>query len=430
MTDKTAIKVSSLTKVYKLYDKPVDRLKESLHPLKKQYHKDFYALNNVSFEINKGETIGIIGKNGAGKSTLLKIITGVLTPTTGEVQVNGRVSSLLELGAGFNPEYTGMENIYLQGILMGYSRENMHERVNPILEFADIGDFIYQPVKTYSSGMFARLAFSVAINVDPDILIVDEALSVGDIRFQQKCYRKFKEFQDQGRTILFVTHDTGTIVNYCSHVVWLHKGEKYMEGNPKEVCKKYDAFMAYNQITEVNTTANENKGQDIEQAVEWISSDMFEFFGEGGVKITHIALVNQNNQSQGHYKIGDHMVLKFRVCAMDDVDNLIVGFIIFDHLGNAILGSNTNVHTCINSDDLNVKKGHTYEVNFVFSLPNIRNGEYTISPAIAEGTQSEHIQHHWIHNMLNFHVHSLNKEAEMGWLVLNDDIKVEIIHET
>ena len=175
----TAIKVSHLTKIYKLYDKPIDRLKESLHPLKKKYHKDFYALSDINFEIKKGETVGIIGKNGAGKSTLLKIITGVLTPSSGHVHVNGRIASLLELGAGFNPEYTGIENIYLQGTLMGYNHEEMEAKIDDILAFADIGDFIHQPVKMYSSGMFARLAFAVAINVDPDILIVDEVLSVG-----------------------------------------------------------------------------------------------------------------------------------------------------------------------------------------------------------------------------------------------------------
>ena len=201
----TAIKVSNLTKIYKLYDKPMDRLKESLHPLKKNYHKDFYALNDVSFEVKKGETVGIIGKNGAGKSTLLKIITGVLTPTSGDVQVNGRIASLLELGAGFNPEYTGIENIYLQGTLMGFGHEEMAAKVDEILAFADIGDFIHQSVKMYSSGMFARLAFAVAINVDPDILIVDEALSVGDAAFQNKCIRKMEEIGDKGITILFVS---------------------------------------------------------------------------------------------------------------------------------------------------------------------------------------------------------------------------------
>ena len=235
----TAIKVSHLTKVYKLYDKPIDRLKESLHPLKKKYHKDFYALNDVSFEIKKGETVGIIGKNGAGKSTLLKIITGVLTPSSGHVHVNGRIASLLELGAGFNPEYTGVENIYLQGTLMGYSHSEMEAKVDEILTFADIGDFVYQPVKMYSSGMFARLAFAVAINVDPDILIVDEALSVGDAAFQLKCFAKMQKLRNNGTTILFVSHDTYSVRTLCTNALWINKGCLVDAGNPVEVINNF-----------------------------------------------------------------------------------------------------------------------------------------------------------------------------------------------
>ena len=217
----TAISVKHLTKIYKLYDKPIDRLKESLHPLKKQYHKEFYALNDVSFEIKRGETVGIIGKNGAGKSTLLKIITGVLTPSSGSVHVHGRIASLLELGAGFNPEYTGIENIYFQGSLMGYTREEMEAKVDDILAFADIGDFVNQSVKMYSSGMFARLAFAVAINVDPDILIVDEALSVGDMYFQQKCMDKINSMRSKKMTLLFVSHSIGQVKKICEKAVFI-----------------------------------------------------------------------------------------------------------------------------------------------------------------------------------------------------------------
>jgi lipopolysaccharide transport system ATP-binding protein len=239
----TAIKVSHLTKVYKLYDKPVDRLKEALHPLKKKYHKDFYALSDVSFEIKKGETVGIIGKNGAGKSTLLKIITGVLTPSSGHVHVNGRIASLLELGAGFNPEYTGIENIYLQGTLMGYSHAEMQAKVDEILAFADIGDFVHQPVKMYSSGMFARLAFAVAINVDPDILIVDEALSVGDAAFQRKCFARMEVIRIKGTTIVFVSHSEGQIVELCNRAIFVHGGEIILDGEPKRVTGLYSKSM-------------------------------------------------------------------------------------------------------------------------------------------------------------------------------------------
>lgn len=239
MNKDIAIKVENLSKVYKLYNAPIDRMKEALHPFKKNYHKEFYALNDLNFEIKKGQTVGIIGKNGSGKSTLLKIITGVLTPTTGKVTVNGRISALLELGAGFNPEYTGMENIYFQGNLMGFEREEMEAKVQAILNFAEIGDFIHQPVKNYSSGMFARLAFAVAINVEPEILIVDEALSVGDMVFQAKCMAKMTTLMESGATVLFVSHDTHSVKTLCQKAVFLNDGKVVDWGDSARVVGKY-----------------------------------------------------------------------------------------------------------------------------------------------------------------------------------------------
>lgn len=234
-----AIEVADVVKIYKLYDKPRDRVKEAFGFGKKQAHKLHYALKGVSINIFRGETVGIIGTNGSGKSTILKIITGVLTPTSGEVRVNGRISALLELGAGFNQEYNGIENIYLNGTMMGFSEKEIEERLPKILEFADIGDYVYQPVKTYSSGMFVRLAFAVAINIDPEILIVDEALSVGDVFFQAKCYHKFEEFKEQGKTIVFVSHDLSSISKYCDRVFLLNQGSLLGEGSPKEMIDAY-----------------------------------------------------------------------------------------------------------------------------------------------------------------------------------------------
>ena len=225
MENKKAIQVQHLTKMYKLYEKPSDRLKESLGLSRKKKYREHYALRDVNFDIEEGECVGIIGTNGSGKSTILKIITGVLSPTEGEVKVNGRISALLELGAGFNMEYTGLENIYLNGTMIGFTEEEIDARLDDILAFADIGDFVHQPVKMYSSGMFVRLAFAVAINIDPEILIVDEALSVGDVFFQAKCYHKFEEFKKQGKTILFVSHDLSSISKYCDKVVLLNKGK-------------------------------------------------------------------------------------------------------------------------------------------------------------------------------------------------------------
>ena len=232
-----AIQVKHLDKMYKLYNKPSDRLKEALGF--KVPVREHYALRDVSFEVKRGETVGIIGTNGSGKSTILKIITGVLNPTGGEVVVDGRISALLELGAGFNMEYTGIENVYLKGTMMGFSREEIDARLQDILDFADIGDFVHQPVKAYSSGMFVRLAFAVAINIDPEILIVDEALSVGDVFFQAKCYRKFEEFKKMGRTILFVSHDLSSISKYCDRVYLLNQGNILGEGSPKAMIDTY-----------------------------------------------------------------------------------------------------------------------------------------------------------------------------------------------
>ena len=236
-----AIQVEHLSKMYKLYNKPSDRLKEALGMKVKV--REHFALNDVNFQVSRGETVGIIGTNGSGKSTVLKIITGVVSPTKGEVKVDGRISALLELGAGFNGEYSGLENVYLNGTMIGFSKEEIDSKLDDILTFADIGDFIYQPVKTYSIGMFVRLAFAVAINIDPDILIVDEALSVGDVFFQAKCYRKFEEFKQKGKTIVFVSHDLNSISRYCDRVILLNKGNILDEGDPKKIVDLYKKIL-------------------------------------------------------------------------------------------------------------------------------------------------------------------------------------------
>ena len=240
-----AIAVNHLNKIYRLYDKPIDRLKESLGLSRKKKYKEHYALRDVSFTVEKGETVGIIGTNGSGKSTILKIITGVLNATGGEVQVNGRISALLELGAGFNMEYSGIENIYLNGTMIGFSREEIDARLDDILKFADIGDFVYQPVKTYSSGMFVRLAFAVAINIEPEILIVDEALSVGDKGFANKCLNKMKELKKVGKTIVFISHSLPQVREFCDTALWIEGGEVREYGEVDPVCDHYSKYVDY-----------------------------------------------------------------------------------------------------------------------------------------------------------------------------------------
>jgi lipopolysaccharide transport system ATP-binding protein/teichoic acid transport system ATP-binding protein len=243
-----AIKLDKVSKIYKLYDKPIDRMKEALHPFRKKYHQDFYALKKVSFSVERGEIVGVIGRNGSGKSTLLKIITKVLSPSNGNLEVNGKISALLELGAGFNPEFSGLENVYFQGSIMGYTRQEMDSRIEDILSFAGIGEFISQPVKSYSSGMFARLAFAVAINVEPSILIVDEILAVGDLSFQLKCIEKMKKMMDYGTTIIFVSHDVNIVKRFCSRAVWIDKGVIRLAGDTNIVTDRYLDFLKLDDV--------------------------------------------------------------------------------------------------------------------------------------------------------------------------------------
>ena len=304
----TAIKITNLTKVYKLYARNRDRLKDSLGLSKKASYKEHYALKNVDMEVKTGESVGIIGVNGSGKSTILKIITGVLNATSGDVKINGRISALLELGAGFNMEYTGLENVYLNGTMMGFTRKEIDERLQSILDFADIGDFVHQPVKTYSSGMFVRLAFAVAINIDPEILIVDEALSVGDVFFQAKCYHKFEEFKKLGKTILFVSHDLTSIAKYCDRVILLNKGVKLAEGNPKDMVNMYKKLLVHqlDEETLEDVSGKSAIGEKSEDGRAWKNN--FEInptitdYGEKQAEIVDFAIVDPLSNLISYWK--------------------------------------------------------------------------------------------------------------------------------
>ena len=285
------IKVDQVSKKYKLYNAPIDRMKEALSIRHKSYHREFFALEDISFTVKKGEILGIVGVNGSGKSTLLKIITDVLTPSSGKVEVKGKISALLELGAGFNPEYTGIENIYLNGTLMGYTKEEMKTKIPEIIKFAEIGDFIYQPVKSYSSGMFARLAFAVAINVDPDILIVDEALSVGDLNFQIKCMKKFDEFRNVGKTILFVSHDVNAIKRYCTRTIWIKHGHLVANGDTDDVTDRYLDFL---HSAEASEFRNDGK---VETEIKKETTDEFTPQNPNDIgRITDIKLFNKDGK--------------------------------------------------------------------------------------------------------------------------------------
>lgn len=383
MNKNTAIKVTNLSKVYKLYDKPADRLKEALNPLRKSYHKEFYALDNINFEIKKGETVGIIGKNGAGKSTLLKIITGVLTPSAGHVQVNGRIASLLELGAGFNPEYTGVENIYLQGTLMGYTKEEMESKIEAVLDFADIGDFVYQPVKSYSSGMFARLAFAVAINVDPDILIVDEALSVGDFAFQAKCFQRFQKFQEMGKTILFVSHSTQQIIQYCNKAMLIHGGNliKYSDDvkqttyDYEVLIRKHDSFVIEEQeetkeikIDDINLDFDTTPNKDVNE----------HRFGTHEAIIRKFTISHNENSFESDSMLisGEKTYIKAFILSKKCFKSIVLGVSIKNKDSVWIWGDNTVDIPISLNEGLNV-------ITMTFDL-NIVGGEYFLHGGIAD----------------------------------------------
>ncbi len=390
-----AIVVKNLTKVYHLYDNPKDRLKEALNPFKKSYHHDFYALKDVSFEIKKGETVGIIGKNGAGKSTLLKIITGVLTPTSGEVHVDGKIASLLELGAGFNPEMTGMENIYLNGTIMGFTKEEMDEKVDAILAFADIGEFIDQPVKMYSSGMFARLAFSVAINVEPDILIVDEALSVGDVRFQNRCIRKMEQIGDAGATILFVSHDTQAVNKFCHEVIWLDQGAIKEKGVPEKILEDYMSFMTYGMETVREENKEQNNQKEITSDAKLIDVTGLDSFGEKEALIQAIGFFSDNGLPVTILKQGEWVRFVCEFTTKIDLFDVGIGVLFKDPLNNDIITFNSYMYK---SEIRSVPKDSTNRVEIRFKVPKIFPRNYSVTVALSEGTQQNHIQQHWIHD--------------------------------
>lgn len=350
------IEVNNLTKIYRLYNSPKDRLREMISLTGRKFHHEFYALNDVSFSIEKGQTVGIIGQNGSGKSTLLKIICGVLQPTSGSVKVNGRISSLLELGAGFNPEFTGRENVYMNGALMGFSREEMEQRFPAIEEFADIGEFIEQPVKKYSSGMLVRLAFAAAINVDPEILVVDEALSVGDVWFQAKCFARFQELKNRNVTILFVTHNLNLVTTHCDHAILLAKGTLRVGGKPKDIVDRYNEL-----ITSVETLTSTHESKDVSLSkrysgvssssnnkLEWdglfnINPDEYRYRSEKA-EILEAGIFTPDNSPAQTLNRNQEYHIKVKVCHHEQMPGAFVSYVIRNSKGIVLCGTNTFFH--------------------------------------------------------------------------------------
>ncbi len=416
-----AIEVKNISKMYKLYDRKSDRFKEALGLTKKQCYREHYALNNVSFNVKKGETVGIIGTNGSGKSTILKIITGVLQPTAGELMVDGRISALLELGAGFNMEYTGIENIYLNGTMMGFSKEEIDGRIDSILQFADIGDFVYQPVKTYSSGMFVRLAFAVAINIDPEILIVDEALSVGDVFFQVKCYHKFEEFKKLGKTILFVSHDLGSISKYCDRVVLINQGVKISEGLPKQIVDEYKQILVNE---EQKLDVEKEKAEEmITGESDWkkdlvVNPERLDY-GEKKAEIIDFAIVDNKGRVTSNIEKGTNFEIKFKVLFHQKIEEPIFAFTIKDLQGTEVTGTNTMYE---NISTGTVEEGEVRIISFKQRM-NLQGRNYVLALGCVGFNDSRFVVYHRLYDVCDINV--ISDKNTVGFYDMESVVKVE-----
>jgi len=424
MNEDVMIRINHLSKEYRLYDRKKDRLVEALSPFHKKKHRIHSALQDINLEVRKGETVGIIGVNGSGKSTLLKILTGVVTPTRGTSEVKGRVSALLELGAGFNAEYTGIENIYLNGTMMNISREEMDKLVPSIVEFADIGEFINQPVKNYSSGMFARLAFAVAISVKPDVLIVDEALSVGDFFFQVKCYKKFDEFREEGMTILFVSHDLNSISKYCSRTILLNKGKLVAEGDPKTVVDLYKKLIARQMNAE--GLRKEEKGEAIttsDNTHRWKETMVCNpgkvEYGDGKAEIIDFGVFDKTGMLTNAITKGDPCTIRMKVRFKQDIEEPIFAFTIKNKLGIEMAGTNTQIEGIISGV---CKAGETYTATFTQSIM-LQGGEYLLSFGCTGFGDTELNIYHRLYDVCNFLV--LSSKPTVGYFDLGSIASLE-----
>jgi len=422
MSSEIAISAQGVGKKYNIFRKPEDRLKQMLSFGQKKYYAEYWALQNVSFEVKRGETVGILGRNGAGKSTLLQMICGILTPTTGTVEVHGRVAALLELGAGFNPEFTGRENVFLSATILGLEHWQVEERFEAIAEFAGIGDFMDQPVKLYSSGMYARLAFAVAAHVDADILVIDEILAVGDAAFTQKCMRFIDRFKEHG-SILFVSHDTSSITNLCDRAIWIDKGEMRAQGSAKDIAFAYiaslygegegDGFQiggARKAAVSEGRRVEDPRRELLDNSTKRNEIEVFDFdpdspwFGNRGATILDARLLSTDGHELPAVVGGEEVILEVRAEAHIDLDRPIVGFYVKDKLGQNLFGDNTFLTYA--RAPVPALAGEIVTAHFRFQLPYLPTGDYSVNVAIANGTQSSHVQHHWMDDARFFRVMS------------------------
>ncbi|WP_155987985.1 Wzt carbohydrate-binding domain-containing protein [Gorillibacterium massiliense] len=420
----TIIQVSNLSKIYKVYDKPIDRLKESLNLGRKSYHKDFNALTDVSFDVHRGEIYGIMGQNGSGKSTLLKIITGVLSASSGKIAINGKISALLELGAGFNFEYTGIQNIYLNGAMLGFTKEEIANKVDSIIEFADIGDFVNQPVKTYSSGMFARLAFAVAINVDPDILIVDEALSVGDFFFQAKCYKKFEEFKSKGKTILFVSHDMSSILKYCDRVLLLNHGKTISEGSADHILNIYKKLLV-NQYKDEAIEETKLQEQLLDNDDDLFCKNRLTInpfvldYGSKEAEIIDFAIKDKTGMVTNSILKSEQFEIYMKIKFNKKILAPIFAFTIKDIKGTELMGTNTLLE---NKTIENINDNEIIEISFKQEM-NLQGSTYLLSLGCTGYSGNEFVVYHRLYDVCNITV--VSQKNTIGYYDCNSDIEIK-----
>jgi lipopolysaccharide transport system ATP-binding protein len=422
-SDEVAIRVAGLGKCYQLYAKPQHRLWQGLFRGRKQFYREFWALKDVSFTVRKGETVGIIGRNGSGKSTLLQLISGTLTPTSGTVEVTGKVAALLELGAGFNPEFTGRENVYMNGAILGLAKEAIDRRFDDIAAFADIGPFLDQPTKLYSSGMYVRLAFSVIAHVDADILVVDEALSVGDAVFTQKCMRFIRSFQERG-TLLFVSHDTSAVQSLCETAIWLGDGRIQKVGASKTVAAAYLQYTlqeVYGDAAQLSTiasgpapssnAASPPEDDEREAAIDYapiasVRDNAIHATGwkTGIAELVSVSLQKVTPGPDGAFAGGETVRMVIHARANRQLDSPILGFLVRDRLGQDLFGENTLPFTATAPQP--VRAGQDFKGEFVFRLPLLPNGQYAVMASVADGDLHNNVQHHWLHDALTITVSS------------------------
>jgi lipopolysaccharide transport system ATP-binding protein len=413
MSSEIVMQAENLGKAYQIYRRPEDRLKQMLIRWKR-FYDEYWALRDVNLEIRRGEAIGLIGRNGAGKSTFLQLAAGIITPTTGSVTVNGRIAALLELGAGFNPEFTGAENVYLSASILGLTREEIADRFEAIADFAGIGDFLHLPVKLYSSGMYARLAFSVAAHVDADVLIVDEILAVGDAAFSQKCMRFIRKFRENG-TLIFVSHSAASVLSLCDRAIWMESGEVREEGDAKEICEAYAASIDKSQDDgrsfKIGGRRRDRPAVPDRAALEKANPiKVFDFdpdspwFGRRGATIEKVVILNLDGEPVGIMHGGEEIILQIRCVSHGELYHPIIGFYVRNHLGQDLFGDNTQ--RTYQHDPISVDNDERFIAEFRFALPYLPSGSYAITCAVAEQSGDEVVQHHWYNEAMIFEVAS------------------------